>query len=116
MRLLSRSCTFDAGTEISAVPEEFVGGVNNPVHELVPDTRVREPTVPTDFVTWELDSIGLEASSSLEVNVRVVVWPAVSVPDPDRVMEMLGTGVVESIVIEPVNRVERLSDLSIPYA
>ena len=103
MRLLSRSCTFDAGTEISAVPEEFVGGV-------------REPTVPTDFVTWELDSIGLEASSSLEVNVRVVVWPAVNVPDPDRVMEMLGTGVVESIVIEPVNRVERLSDLSIPYA
>jgi len=116
LRLLSRSCTFDAGTEISAVPEEFVGGVNNPVQELVPDTRVREPTVPTDLVTWELDSIGMEASSSLEVNVRVVVWPAVNVPDPDRVMEMLGTGVVESIVIEPVNRVERLSDLSIPYA
>ena len=116
MRLLSRSCTFDAGTEISAVPEEFVGGVNNPVQELVPDTRVREPTVPTDFVTWELDSIGIEASSSLEVNVRVVVWPAVNDPDPDRVMEMLGTGVVESIVIEPVNRVERLFDLSIPYA
>jgi hypothetical protein len=114
--LLSRSCTFDAGTEISAVPEEFVGGVNNPVQELVPDTRVREPTVPTDFVTWELDSIGVEANSSLEVNVRVVVWPAVNVPDPDRVMEMLGTGVVESIVIAPVNRVERLFDLSIPYA
>jgi hypothetical protein len=114
--LPSRSCTFDAGTEISAVPDEFVGGVNNPFQELVPDTRVRGPTVPTDFVMWELDSVGMDASSSLEVNVRVVVWPAVNVPDPDRVMEMLGTGVVESIVIEPVNRVDRLSDLSIPYA
>jgi hypothetical protein len=116
LTLPSRSCTFDAGTEISAVPDEFVGGVNNPFQELVPDTRVRGPTVPTDFVMWELDSVGMDASSSLEVNVRVVVWPAVNVPDPDRVMEMLGTGVVESIVIEPVNRVDRLSDLSIPYA
>ena len=116
MPLFSRSSTRPADTEISAVPKEFVGGVKVPVQELVPDTRVREPTVPTDFVTWELDSVGIEASSSLEVNVRVVVWPAVNVPDPDRVMEMLGTGVVESIVIEPVNRVERLSDLSIPYA
>jgi hypothetical protein len=29
--------------------------------------------VPTDFVMWELDSVGMDASSSLEVKVRVVV-------------------------------------------
>ena len=73
MPLFSRSSTRPADTEISAVPKEFVGGVKVPVQELVPDTRVRAPMVPTDFVMWELDSVGMDASSSLEVNVRVVV-------------------------------------------
>lgn len=72
MPLLSKSCTRPAVMEISAVPEEFVGGVNDPVQELVPDTLVRGPTVPTDFVMWELDSNGKDASSSLEVIVSVV--------------------------------------------
>jgi hypothetical protein len=98
--------------EISAVPEELVGGVNVPVHEL-PTPFVREPIVPTDLV---IDEPVIFARSSLEVIVRVVVWPAVNAPDPDLVIEILGTGVVESIVIAPVYRVERLSDLSNPYA
>jgi hypothetical protein len=54
--------------EISAVPEELVGGVNVPVHEL-PTPFVRVPTVPTDLVTNELNIL---TRSSLEVIVRVV--------------------------------------------
>jgi len=84
--------------EICAVPEELVGGVNVPVHEL-PTPFVRVPIVPADLVKNELNIL---TRSSLEVIVRVVVWPAVNVPDPERVMEMLGIGVVESIVIAPV--------------
>ena len=95
------------------MPEESAGGVKVPVHVSVPETRVRAPTVPTDFVRYELNML---ASSSLEVIVRVAVWPAVNVPDPERIMEMLGTGVVESIVIEPGKRNEKLPDRSIPYA
>ena len=98
--------------KICAVPEELVGGVYVPVHEL-PTPFVKLPMVPADFVK---NALPILTRSSLEVIVRVVVWPAVNVPDPDRVMEMLGTGVVESIVIAPVYRVERLPDLSIPYA
>ena len=69
-----------------------------PVHEL-PTPFVRVPIVPADLVKNELNIL---TRSSLEVTVRVVVWPAVNVPDPERVIEMLGTGVVESIVIAPV--------------
>ena len=110
--LFSRSITRPATMEISAVPEEPAGGVKVPVHVSVPETRVRAPTVPTDFVMYELNML---ANSSLAVIVRVVVWPANNVPDPDRVIEMLGTGVVESIVIEPGKRNDKLPDRSIPY-
>jgi hypothetical protein len=84
--------------EICAVPKELVGGVNVPVQEL-PTPFVRVPIVPAVLVKNELNIL---TRSSLEVIVRVVVWPAVNVPDPERVMEMLGIGVVESIVIAPV--------------
>jgi hypothetical protein len=87
--------------------------VKVPVHVSVPETRERVPAVPAEIVKYELNML---ASSSLEVIVRVVVWPANNVPDPDRVMEILGTGVVESIVIAPVKRVDRFPDRSIPYA
>jgi len=66
--LLSKSCTRPEVMEISAVPEELVGGVNVPVHEL-PTPFVRVPTVPTDLVTNELNIL---TRSSLEVIVRVV--------------------------------------------
>jgi hypothetical protein len=66
--LLSKSCTRPAVMEISAVPEELVGGVNVPVHEL-PTPFVRVPTVPTDLVINELNIL---TKSSLEVIVSVV--------------------------------------------
>lgn len=68
MPLLSKSCTRPAVMEISAVPEELVGGVNVPVHEL-PTPFVRVPTVPTDLVINELNIL---TKSSLEVIVSVV--------------------------------------------
>ncbi len=97
--MLSRSTARPAAIEIVAVPKELAGGVNVPVQELVPVTRVRALMVPADLVMKE---VNMPASSSLEVIVRVVVCPIVKVPDPERVMEMLGIGVVESIVIDPV--------------
>jgi hypothetical protein len=68
--LFSKSCTRPAVIEISAVPDELVGGVKVPVHELTPAAFVREPIVPTDLVIYELNIL---ARSSLEVIVRVVV-------------------------------------------
>ena len=95
----SRSITRRAVIEIEAVPTAFDGGVYVPVHEFVPVTRVRVPIVPADVVMYELN---IALRSSLDAIVSVVVWPVVNVPDPERVIESVGTGVVESIVMYPV--------------